>query len=137
VSSNPQLHVRSFLRVNSTGQRVLIIGAWNAIEAFDGKILASRTFNGSLVSESWRDATANDPVSVPARIKIDSLTKVTVKSTQVTTFQHGSPSQQAGKLGTTADGKSIDLTLTSTPTMVQITFSGGPGAPSDLRVTPP
>ena len=137
VSSNPQLHVRSFLRVNSTGQRVLIIGAWNAIEAFDGKILASRIFNGNLVSESWRDATTNDPVSVPARINIASLTNITVKSTQVTTFQHGSPSQQAGKLNATADGKSIDLTLTSTPSIVQITFSGGPGAPSDLRVTPP
>jgi hypothetical protein len=136
ISSNTQLHVRSFLRVNSAGQRVLIVGAWNAIEAFDGKILASRTFNGSQVSETWRDATSNDPVSVPSRINIASLTNVTVKSTQVLTFQHGNPSQQAGKLDTTANGKSIDLTLTSTPTLVQITFSGGPGAPSDLRVTP-
>jgi cellulase (glycosyl hydrolase family 5) len=135
VSSSSQLHVRSFLRQNTAGQRVLIIAAWNAIEAFDGEILASRTFNGTQVSESWRAATASDPISVASRINIASLTNASIKSTQVTTFQHGSPSQQTGKLDATANGKSIDLSLTSTPTIVQITFSGGPGAPSGLRVT--
>jgi len=135
VSSNPQLHVRSFLRQNAAGQRVLIIGAWNAIEAFDGQILASRTFNGTQVSESWRDATSNDPISVSSRINIASLTGVSIKSTQILTFQHGNSSQQTGKLTTTANGSTLDLVLTSTPTIVQITFSGGPGAPEKLRVT--
>lgn len=135
VSSNSQLHVRSFLRQNAAGQRELIIGAWNAIEAFDGKILASRTFNGGQVSESWRDATSNDPVSVASQININALTGVSIKSTRVISFQHGTASQQNGKLNTTATGASIALTLTSTPTIVQITFSGGPVAPSDLRVT--
>jgi len=136
VSSNPQLHVRSFLRINPAGQRVLIIAAWNAIEAFDGKILASRTFNGTQVSESWRDATANDPVTVPSRISIASLGNAAIKSTQVTTFQHGNSTQQNGKLDSANNVKFIDLSLTSTPTIVQITFSGGPGAPENLRVSP-
>jgi hypothetical protein len=135
VSSNPQLHVRSFLRQNNSGQRVLIIAAWNAIEMFDGKILASRTFNGGQVSESWRDVTSNDPANVASQVSIASLGGASIKSTQVLTFQHGNSSLQNGKLSTTANGSTIDLSLTSTPTIVQITFSGGPAAPSDLRVT--
>jgi len=134
VSQDPQLIVRSFLRLNAAGQRVLVIGAWNAIEAFDGKILASRTFNGTQVSEKWRDVTPNDPVSIPSRITIGSMNSVSIKSTRVITFQHGDATARNGTLEPTTEGKTIDLTLTSTPTMVDITFTGGPVAPSDLRV---
>ena len=133
------LHVRSFVREDkSSGQTSLIIAAWNAVEAFEGKILASRTFNGSQVFEAWRDIKASDPVSVPSRISIEGLTAQGIQSTRVTRFQRGSAVQQSAQpeAAKGSNSVSLDLPLTPTPTIVTITLSGGPAPPTHVRVSP-
>lgn len=133
------LHVRSFLREEaSTGRTSLIIAAWNAVEAFEGKILASRTFNGNQVLETWRDIKASDPVSVPSRISIDGLATSGIQSASLLNFQRGNAAQQNVHAQSAKDANAVtlDLPLTPMPTIVTIALVGGPAPPTQLRVSP-
>jgi hypothetical protein len=51
----------------------LIVALWNPVEAFNGKILQSRSRDGENYEEIWRNIKSSDRVQVPIRVMIKNL----------------------------------------------------------------
>lgn len=138
TGSGPELHQRSYLRQSGT-QPVLLIAVWNAVEAFDGKILASRTFEANQVLEKWRDVEPNDPVNIPSAVQIQGLNPAAVQSAQVITFPHGNSVQEAlsvaGSAGANTLPLSLKVTVGPTPTIISITLRATPMPPSNVTIS--
>jgi Cellulase (glycosyl hydrolase family 5) len=122
----PHIHVRSFLRTDPEGQRTLIVAVWNAVEAFQGKILASRTFTSSQCFEHWRDIRPSDPVDVPSRLNITGLSSNAIQSIRVLSLPSGEPAESPAEINSRTNishsSTSLAVTAKPMPTIVVVTL---------------
>jgi hypothetical protein len=129
----PRLYVRSFLRTSADKQQTLIVAVWNAVEAFDGSILASRTFTSKQSFESWRTIDSSDPVNVAAKLSIDGLGATAIQSSRLVSLPNGE-STESPKIDTNTNAtkpmSSLTITAKPMPTLLVITLRPVPVAPS-------
>jgi hypothetical protein len=113
----PRIYVRSFLRTSPDMQQTLIVAVWNAVEAFQGKILASRTFSGGQCFEHWRDIVPGDPVSIPSRLSITGLSNTAIQSIRVLSLPDGSAAVSPGDINSDVleNNSSASLTVAAKP----------------------
>jgi hypothetical protein len=115
ASPNPQLFLRSFLRAENGMGRTLIIAVWNSAEAFEGKILASRTFTATQCLERWRPVSSADLVNIPSQVTIANLAKTSIGVVRVMSLPDGDSGQNTA---VTRPVSSIDGTGTTLAVMV-------------------
>jgi hypothetical protein len=115
TAPNPELFLRSFLRSDNGNGRTLIIAVWNSVEAFEGKILASRTFTATQCLERWRPVSSADLVNIPSQVTIANLAKTSIGVVQVMSLPDGDSRQNTAA---TRPVSSIDGTGTKLAVMV-------------------
>jgi hypothetical protein len=122
----PQVHIRSFIRTSPEKQRTLIVAIWNAVEAFEGKILAFRTFTDSQCFEHWRDTRPSDPVNVPIRLIMNGLSSMAIQSIRLISLPDGESVESSAEINssTIANKSSTSLIVTAKPmpTIVVVTL---------------
>jgi hypothetical protein len=127
TASNPQLFVRSFLRTGTDGRHTLVIAVWNAVEAFEGKILVSRTFTAAQCLERWRTVLPGDPVSIRSQVTIANLTKGSIRAIQVLSLPDGDSAQTTTAIGSIATFDRANTMLTAmaspVPTIILVTLN--------------
>jgi len=79
LSNDLAPYLRSYL-IRKGDKAMLVVAAWFPVEAFDGKIIASRNIlaDGTM-QERWRPVTPEDRISIPATVHVDAA-KASVKS---------------------------------------------------------
>ena len=117
--SNPQLFVRSFLRTDADGRHTLVIALWSTVEAFEGKILVSRTCATTQCLERWRPVSSADPVNLPSQVTITNLAKSSIRAIQMVPLPDSNPTRTTTAIGSIA-------TFDRTSTMLKVTASPMP-----------
>lgn len=124
IPAEQQPYLRSYL-IRSENQSRLIVASWFPVEAFDGKIIDSRTvLSDGTMQERWRDVTPDDRVSLPVDIFID-LPETAVKSVSVFNLLADQPNSMTRASNVDFSDSVLKLkqvVLTSMPTIWVIDF---------------
>jgi hypothetical protein len=125
---NPRLFARSFLRTGADGQHALVIAVWNAIEAFDGKILVSRTFTATQCLERWRTVSSEDQVSLQTQVTIAGLPKKSIREIQILPLPEGGSARRVTAIDSIATfdpkGTVLKVMAAPMPTMILVELNG-------------
>jgi hypothetical protein len=125
---SPRLFARSFLRTGADGQHALAIAVWNAVEAFEGRILVSRTFTATQCFERWRPVSPEDQVSLQTQVTIAGLAQKSIREIRLLRLPDGDSAGTTNAIDSIAtfDRNSTMLKVIANPmpTMILIMLNG-------------